>query len=537
MIKSKVDYLVVGTGPAATAAIKALVNAGKRVTVLDAGSTLDSERQEVVDRMGGIPPEHWDPKDLETITNRTPGPAEPIHSKTTYGSSYSFDQRDGALPMEWPDGAGFNFSLAKGGLSNVWGSSMLPYREEDLVNWPVRLKDLEPHYRAVMGFVPCTRSADYIDSILPSYSEQVNSMRLSTQGQTLLDRLDASSEKLRKKGFFHGRARLAIKASDNTTDHCQYCCLCLSGCPYSLIYSSAHTIDQLISQGAIDYHPHHFVERVEAKHGLATVYGYNLLDKNKFAITAKRVFIGAGVIPTARIILESMDYFDRPVLLKDSQYFIYPMLRLTKPVNVESERMHTTSQLFLEIDDPRISDHLVHLQVYGYSTFLHHELNRSFLKWPLWSRLFRKHFLGRLMIAQGFIHSCHSGEIELTLKRSLDDVVSLQAKPKRNMHTLSTVVKIGLKLLSNAFSTRTVPLLPGLQYPKPGSGYHSGGTFPMSENPGALESDLLGSLPSLPGVHVVDASVFPSIAATTITMTAMANAHRIASTVAGMDEP
>lgn len=537
MIKSHVDYLVIGTGPAATAAIKALVNAEKRVMVLDAGSTLDSKRQEVVDRMGGIPPEHWDPEDLETIINRTPGPAEPIHSKTTYGSSYSFDQRDGALPIEWPSGTGFNYSLAKGGLSNVWGSSMLPYREKDLVNWPVRLKDLEPHYRAVMGFVPCTRSTDYIDSILPSYSKQENSIRLSKQGQTLLKRLDASSEKLRANGLFHGRARLAIKASDNTTDHCQYCCLCLSGCPYRLIYSSAHTIDQLISQGAIDYHPDHFVERVESKHGLVTVYGYNLIDKSKFTITAKRVFLGAGVLPTARIVLQSLDHFDRPIALKDSQYFIYPMLRLTRPVNVESERMHTTSQLFLEIDDPRISDHLVHLQIYGYSAFLHHELNRSFLRWPLRWPFFRKHFLGRLMIAQGFIHSSDSGEIELTLKKSSNGHVTLQAKPKRDFHTLWTVAKTGLKLLENSLRTRTIPLLPGLQYPKPGSGYHSGGTFPMSEDPGALESDILGSLPSLPGVHVVDASVFPSIAATTITMTAMANAHRIASTVAGMDKP
>jgi choline dehydrogenase-like flavoprotein len=529
--------LVVGTGPAATAAIVALVNAGKQVTVLDAGTTLDPARQEVVDRMGGVSPDLWNPNDLDKITNRTPGSAEPIHSKTTFGSAYSFDQRDGALPMEWSNGAGFNYSLAKGGLSNVWGSSMLPYREKDLLNWPIRVNDLEPHYKAVMDFVPCTRSDDFIDSILPSHSNQQNRIRLSKQGSSLLDRLDSNSENLRKKGLFHGRARLAIKASDHHTEHCQYCCLCLSGCPYRLIYSSAHTIDELLKKGSIDYHPHHFVERLETSQGLVTIQGRNLLDKSSFSFTAKRVFIGAGVAPTARIILHSLDCFDRPIPLKDSQYFIYPMLRLAKPVNVETERMHTTTQLFLEIDDPRISDHLVHLQVYGYSTFLHHELNRSFLKWPLRSRIFRKQFLGRLMIAQGFIHSCHSGEIQLTLKKRSDGVVTLLANPKRDMHTFWTVLKTGLKLLSNTLATRTVPLLPGLQYPKPGSGYHSGGTFPMSNNPGPLESDILGSLPSLPGVHVVDASVFPSIAATTITMTAMANAHRIATTVAKLDQP
>jgi choline dehydrogenase-like flavoprotein len=44
-----------------------------------------------------------------------------------------------------------------------------------------------------------------------------------------------------------------------------------------------------------------------------------------------------------------------------------------------------------------------------------------------------------------------------------------------------------------------------------------------------LETDVFGRLPGWKRVHLVDASVFPSIPATTITLTAMANAHRIAS--------
>jgi choline dehydrogenase-like flavoprotein len=67
-----------------------------------------------------------------------------------------------------------------------------------------------------------------------------------------------------------------------------------------------------------------------------------------------------------------------------------------------------------------------------------------------------------------------------------------------------------------------------MQFAEPGRSYHSGGTFPMCQSPGRLETDALGQLPGLPGVHFVDASVLPSIPATTITLTVMANAHRIA---------
>jgi len=50
----------------------------------------------------------------------------------------------------------------------------------------------------------------------------------------------------------------------------------------------------------------------------------------------------------------------------------------------------------------------------------------------------------------------------------------------------------------------------------------------MSLHPGNFQSDLLGRPTGFSRVHVVDASVFPSVPAPTITLTAMANAQRIA---------
>ena len=66
-----------------------------------------------------------------------------------------------------------------------------------------------------------------------------------------------------------------------------------------------------------------------------------------------------------------------------------------------------------------------------------------------------------------------------------------------------------------------------VEYALPGQGYHSGGSFPMSEQPGEGDSDLLGRC-GYENIHLVDSSVLPSIAGTTITLTVMANAYRIA---------
>jgi choline dehydrogenase-like flavoprotein len=54
----------------------------------------------------------------------------------------------------------------------------------------------------------------------------------------------------------------------------------------------------------------------------------------------------------------------------------------------------------------------------------------------------------------------------------------------------------------------------------------------MRTTPGALETDTWGRLPGLDRVHLVDSSVFPSVPGTSITLTIMANAHRIADAAA-----
>lgn len=521
--------IVIGSGPAAIAATQALVQQGHRVTILDVGTQLEPDHQATVHRMSRQEPGDWDQHDLDAIIGQRLATSEAVHSKLSYGSSYSFDTRTAAVDVRWGKSAGFNHSLAVGGLSNVWGSSLLPYRQEDIADWPVTVEDLQPHYQAVMGFVPGTAVKDDLEQILPSYSSRSHRLDLSRQGKSLLDDLEARRVVLRKSGIWFGRSRLAIRASgDDAHRECAKCALCLSGCPYGLIYSSAQTLEHLILSDKVNYLPDHLVEILEQAGEEVIISGRNLATGATFTHRATRVFLGAGVLPTAKIVLNSLHAFDTPVQLRDSQYFIYPLLRFAMIDDVESERMHTSSQAFLEIDDPGVSGHLVHLQIYGYSSFLHHELNRTFLGWPLRLPAFRRQFLGRLLVAQGFIHSDESGSVELTLRKAADGRVFLDARIQHSRKGLATTLKAGWKLVKQALNLRAIPLLPGLQFPNPGSGYHSGGTFPMRNSPQALETDTLGRLPSMDRLHLVDASVLPSIPATSITFSVMANAHRIA---------
>ena len=72
------------------------------------------------------------------------------------------------------------------------------------------------------------------------------------------------------------------------------------------------------------------------------------------------------------------------------------------------------------------------------------------------------------------------------------------------------------------------PVLAAVTCSPAAKSYHFGGSFPSATTPSPLGTDRLGRLRPWRNIHLVDASVFPTVPATTFTLTIMANAHRIA---------
>ncbi|MGC3989226.1 MAG: hypothetical protein QM796_06030 [Chthoniobacteraceae bacterium] len=234
------------------------------------------------------------------------------------------------------------------------------------------------------------------------------------------------------------------------------------------------------------------------------------------------------MLPTAWLALRSLGLYETPVKLLDSQYFIFPFFRFGKTAGVEKESLHSLAQAYLEIDDPAISKGLVHIEVFSYSDFLKRALCETPLRFALGIPFFAEKILGRLLVLQCFMHSDDSAHLDLELKRNGDDAPKLVSQARPNRRSLWKSLHVGWKLLVNGLSLGGLPVVPAIQFARPGRSYHTGGSFPMRQKPGRLETDLLGQLPELPRVHLVDSSVLPSIPGTTITLSVMANAHRIA---------
>jgi choline dehydrogenase-like flavoprotein len=303
----------------------------------------------------------------------------------------------------------------------------------------------------------------------------------------------------------------------------------MHGCPHEYIYNSAADLAGLTARSEnFRYQTNFVVDSVSETSSGVQITGFDRLERHLLTKDGERLFLAAGVLPTTKLALKMLHHYDKSVVLKDSQYFLFPILSL-RGIDDAKEARNTLAQLFMEIDDPKISARLVHLQVYSHNDMVTQALERKLWFLPGLRKSLADSLSCHLLIVQGYLHSNDSGHLKLTLHQDKARQDSLRVEAVKNQETRKKCGQVISKLWELLSSHGYYPLQAGLEVCDPGRGFHCGGTFPMQPNPIGLQTDLQGRLPGLSRVHLADASTFPSVPATTITLTAMANAYRIAS--------
>jgi len=524
---------VIGSGPAGVACAKALLDAGRQVRMLDAGLTVEPDRLSLVERLRLKRPEEWTAADLAAYQGGMIPDAGGVPLKLVYGSDFAYREADEHLGTHY-DGVGLRPSLARGGLSNVWGATLLCFLERDLGEWPFPLPRLAPHYSAVLQLTGCAACRDQLENLFPLYASSPTELRPSAQSGQLLGTMERNREALTRAGIRFGRSRLAVRGNrPPAADGCVYCRLCMYGCPYGYIYTSSDSVAEFTKNPNFTYQPGVVVTQVRESAHRAEVLGYERETRRPLTWRGSRIFLAAGTIATTRILLRSLDAYNQTAWLKDSQYFLVPLVLFHRVRGATREWLHALSQVFLEVLDPRGQDPTAHLQIYSNNDLISQAVAGAFgpLQRPLGFLV--RNLQERLLVAQGYLHSKHSSRIAMCLNKDASTGQErLDLRAELNPSTRPHVRRLVLSLCKQAPRLGAMPLPVMLKMAQPGRGFHSGSSFPMSKEPRGFQTDLLGRLPGWKRVHAVDATVFPSIPATSITFSAMANAHRIGSEAA-----
>jgi len=470
--------------------------------MLDGGKTLPAEAEARRAALAGREPSGW--SDADRAAWQAPqfeGRAE----VSRYGSGFAIEPPEATFADA--GGLALRASRAIGGLSNFWGSAVLPYRQADMAGWPITEADLAPHYRAVARFLPVAGQADALAALFPAFPmDGCRPIPPGPQAEAVLARARPAP------GFRVGLARQAVAPS------CRLCGQCLHGCPWRLIWSASRQIEALRRDAGFTHLPGTTVRSFSEEADGVTLR----LDDGR-TVRASRVFLAAGVLETARICLASRPGGDALVLHDSAQAFL-PLIQRTRTARAP-DRMpfHTLPQMFAELTDAAVSPYTVHAQMYGWNEYYARDLMQNYGRrlpgsGPLWRALAR-----RLVVAQVFLHSDHSARAELRLAPDGRLSVAVSQSPETPVVMARAARRLSRDFAGLGLTALRFALRPGA----PGSSFHAGATIPMAAQAGPRQSDRLGRPSGLDRVHLVDASCLPAIPATTITFAVMANAHRI----------
>jgi hypothetical protein len=507
--------LIVGTGPTAIAAAFALRRQGVPFEVLDVAYDLEPERETIVRTLSGAEPSEWSRRHVEALfPPPTTSARAGVEKRFSFGSTFPY-QRHEYLSYT-TSGCAVDLSSGLGGFGNVWGAAILPYTDHDLRDWPVSPADMARSHRNISQFVPSSAETDDLAGPFPLYQTGTPPLTRSEQTDNLLRALAMRRDSLQSDGITFGRSRVAVDSST-----CRYCGYCLDGCAYGSIFNPRLLWKQLEREGIKIHKGFYALEFQESLSGV-TLSAVDVRDGSVRQWHPRRLFLGTGTIGTTRLIARSLHLINKPIHIQDSQYFFFPLLSYRRATDLVVH--FTLADAFIEILNPRISRNYLHFQIYGLNEIFRQTI-RSMIPSLFGHRLLDA-VESRFYLCQGFLHSSDSSHLELTITSSEATRDQLHIRGIEQPAGFRVAKRAQALLRRNLAGFGLIPPLYLTLLP-PGRSFHAGGSFPMGANHTIYTSDLLGRPAGLKRVHILDAAIFPTVPATTITYTAMANADRV----------
>jgi hypothetical protein len=271
--------------------------------------------------------------------------------------------------------------------------------------------------------------------------------------------------------------------------------------------------------------------RLEEDHGRPRALFRDMSSGELQWISADTILVACGAFGSTRLVAGSQDLYGTDLVAGESAQFTIPMLSARPIPDPRTEPRFTLNQFNMIVQLDESGRDLSQIHFYNYNDAFTQALPRVLTTrraGGLTAQLMR-----RLSVGIGYLPSWASPKLHLRFAPSGDPstlpAMSISREPPRWMANKMLRSVLG-QLVAAAPLLDLWPLLPQMIIATGAKSYHFGATFPHRSSTGAgVGSDRLGRVGGWQHIHLIDASVFPSVPATTFTLTIMSNAHRIAS--------
>ena len=379
-------------------------------------------------------------------------------------------------------------SLAKGGLSNIWGGGIQPYNEEELSKYPYSYNEVKNIYSKIYGILTGSE-INYID-LEKGFGERDN--------------------------FSIREPLLAIKDQNNGENFCSIKS-CATGCIYCNrnIFNSSHELDHLLSFDKLEYKPGLYVASIDYLNGYYSIKCINVSTGKIIQFKATNVYSCLGALSTTKIVLGmSKSTTNQPLLTTPGGIFLSFSFRNFRRKNHQIFAAHAFSgkvgQNSFDGALHPVSENLL-------SVYLGENLGRLAYK------LFGSFLLSRIFIANMFF----SSDLSSSSMLSIDNEVKINSEISPN---LETIFLKAVKTIKKGLYSKGLWVLPfGKKILQPGQDVHYGGLLPMKKYPTENECDFNGELWGFKNFYVADSASMPFLASKGHSFNSMVNAYYISS--------
>ncbi|WP_434568788.1 GMC oxidoreductase [Pseudomonas sp. Z3-8] len=522
-MKPEFDVIIVGSGPAGTSAAYPLVKAGLRVLMVDAQANSDSP----------VPPTR---PFLSARTN------DAHQWKWMIGENFhALDQLDAVSPkLKTPTHAhvfeGFsagnrieteNFigigSLATGGLSNAWGCGVAALGAGDFAGLPIDYSEMQVSYETIARRIGISgRLDDDLSSYFGLDEWSQPPLPLDSLHQRLLDRYTRRRAVFPDLGFRLGRSRVA--ALSQPLDERKACDLsgnCLWGCHHQALYSASQELRKLKQYPGFQHVQNFLVEDLLKQDDSWTVTDHRSARRLRGA----RLLLAAGTLASTRLVLKCLNH-SAPVPLLSSPTAAF-LLWLPRMLGTPGVPVFGLGQLSFTLELKSGAT------AFG-STF-------STTGLPMTEFVSRIPMSKRYSIEllRNLLSACVVGNIflpgQLSSNTALlrpDGSLSITGQVHPELPGIMKAAETRLRRIYWKMGALLMPM--SFTVGRPGADIHYAGTLPMHSTPKIGQTDRLGQVAGLDGVHVVDGACLPSLTEKSHTLTLMANADRIARSLTTM---
>ncbi len=527
------DVVVVGSGATGAMAAQTLVERGANVTMLDAGRW-DRRYADLVPEQSFVALRRGDPAqfryflgdDLEAARFARVGAGAQLTPPRRYvvdGAERDLPVRsDGFVPVE---------SLALGGLGGAWGLLCGVYSDAELARASLPAGATREAYQRVADRIGISGAAG--DDARPyTYGELTGvqpPVPLDPTAQAIAARYERRRAEFARDGFHLGRPALALLTRDAGERRAtQLLDMDFYGDAGGSAWRPWMTIASLLRAPNFAYVGGVLATRFFESGDGVEIEALDSATGERRRFAARRLVLATGTLGTARIVLRSLAEPGTRLPLLCNAYTYVPCLVPERAGKAMPERNNSLVQLVLFHDRGGRHDDVAVGTLFSYRSLLLFRLLREMPLGVAAARVAMQYLLPGFTIAgidhpqapsEGKSVALESDErsptgdaLAIAYELSAAERAAYDAREREFLHALRALGAWPLK--------RVRPPL--------GASIHYAGTLPYANGERPLHLHPSGRLHGTRRVYVADGSGFTYLPAKGLTLTLMANAHRVA---------